>query len=67
MKEFAEVLNHVITLGLSVNKEVEADPLLEADNSLDLFLNELFVLFLGDLVLIKFRTSLANFFSLLLV
>lgn len=61
----SEVLNHVVTLGLSVNQEVQADLLLEADNCLNLLLDELLVLLLGNFALSKLSTSLTNLFGLL--
>lgn len=65
MKEFTEVLNHVIAFRFSVNEEVEADLLLEADDGLYLLLDEFFVLLLGNLALIELGTGLTNFFCLL--
>ena len=56
----AEVLHHVVTLGLAVHKQVEADALLEADDVLDLLLDELLVLRLGDLLLVELRTGGTN-------
>ena len=47
----AEVLNHVVTLGLAVDEEIEADTLLEAHDVLNLLLDELVVALLGDLLL----------------
>lgn len=61
----SEVLNHVVSLGLSVNEQVKTDLLLEADDSLDFLLDELLVLLLSDLTLAKFSTSLTNLFGLL--
>jgi len=61
----SEVLNHVIAFGLSVYKEVQTNLLLEADDSFDLFLDEVFVLSLGDLAFAQLCTSLTNFCGLL--
>jgi len=61
----AEVLNHVVTLGLSVDEEIEVDLLLEADNGLDLLLDELFILSLRDRALSELSTGLTNFLGLL--
>lgn len=65
MELLAEVLNHVVTLGLSVDKEIEVDPLLEADNCLNLLLDELLVLSLSDLALSELSTGLTDLFGLL--
>jgi hypothetical protein len=65
MELFSKVLNHVVPLGLAVNQEVNTDPLLETNNRLDFLLDELFVLLLGNFLLVEFRTSRTNFFSLL--
>jgi hypothetical protein len=48
---FTEVLDHVVSLGFTVDKEVESDLLLEVDGVLDLGLHGLFVLLLGDVTL----------------
>lgn len=61
----SEVLNHVIALRLSMYEEIQTNPLLEANNGFDLFLDELFVLRLGELALAELSTSLTNLFSLL--
>ncbi|GFZ50689.1 LOW QUALITY PROTEIN: hypothetical protein JCM24511_08447 [Saitozyma sp. JCM 24511] len=47
----AKVLDHVVTLGLAVDEEVEADLLLELARVPDLGLHGLLVLLLGDLTL----------------
>lgn len=65
MEELTEVLNHVITLGFAMNQEVEADLLLETDNSFDLLLNKFLVLVPSDLALPEFGTSLPNLLGLL--
>lgn len=62
---FTKVLDHVVTLGFTMNEEVEPNLLLEANDSLDLFLDKLFVLGLGDLTLSEFGTSLTNLLGLL--
>jgi hypothetical protein len=61
----SEVLNHVVALGLSVDQEVKTDLLLEANDGLNLLLDELLILFLSDLTLAKFGTSLTNLLGLL--
>ena len=62
---FTEVLNHVVTFGLPVDEKVEANFLLEADDSLNLLLDEVVVLLLGDLTLAQLGTSLTDLFRLL--
>lgn len=62
---FTEVLNHVVTFGFTVDKEVEANALLEAHNGLNLLLDELFVLLSGELALAELSTSLTDFLGLL--
>ena len=42
---FSKVLNHVISLRFTVNEEVEINLLLETNDDLNLFLDEIFVLF----------------------
>lgn len=46
-----EVLNHVVTLGLTVDEDIEVKLLLDLDDLADLGLNELLVLLRGDLTL----------------
>lgn len=53
----SEVLDHVVPLGLSVDEEVESDPLLEGDDSLDLLGDEVVVLGGRDLTLAELGTS----------
>ncbi|QBM86523.1 hypothetical protein METSCH_A11680 [Metschnikowia aff. pulcherrima] len=43
-----KVLHHVVSLWLTVHQDVQANFLLESDHSLDLLLDELLVLLLGD-------------------
>jgi hypothetical protein len=61
----AEVLNHVIALRFTVDEEVKANSLLEADNALDLLLDELFILLSGELSLAELGTSLTDLLGLL--
>lgn len=65
MEELTEVLNHVIAFGLTMHQEVEANLLLEADNSLDLLLDKILVLLLSDLALTELGTGLPNLLGLL--
>lgn len=51
LKALTEELNHVVTLRLAVNENIEAKLLLDLDVVLDLLLNELIVLLNGDLTL----------------
>ena len=62
---FTEVLYHVVALRLAVDKEIQADLLLEADNLFDLLLDELLVLLGGKLAFTKLKTSRANLLRLL--
>ena len=65
VETFTEVLNHVVTFGFTMDEEVQTDLLLEADNHLDLLLDELFVFLLGDLALGELSTSRADLLGLL--
>jgi hypothetical protein len=65
IKLLAEVLNHVITLGFTVNEEIDSNLLLESNNSFDLLFDEFLVLSFSDFALAKLGTSLADFFGLL--
>lgn len=60
----AEVLDHVVALGLSVDEEVEVNLLLEADDLLDLGLHSLLVLLSGDLALVELVTGNADLLGL---
>ena len=51
VEALAEVLHHVVALGLAVDVDVEVELLLDLDVGLDLLLDELLVLSLGDLAL----------------
>lgn len=51
VKTLAKVLNHVVTLWLTVDIDVEVKLILNLDNILDLLLDELLVLLSGDLTL----------------
>jgi len=66
VKLFTEVLDHVVTLRLSMHKQVEADSLLEADDGFDFLLDELLVLFFGEFTLSKLGTGLTDLLGLLL-
>lgn len=46
-----EVLDHVVTLGLTVDENIQVELLLDLDDLLNLFLDELLVLLSGDLTL----------------
>lgn len=65
LKLLSEVLHHVVAFGLTVHEQVEADALLEADNALNLFLDELVVLLRCDLLLVELSASSTNFLGLL--
>jgi hypothetical protein len=65
-EKLAEVLDHVVTLGLAVDEEVEADLLLETNNALDLLLQEVLVLGLAKLALGELGTCLTDLLGLLL-
>ena len=62
---FTEVLNHVVTLGFTVDEEIKSNLLLEADNSLNLFLDEFLVLGLSDFTLAELSTGLTDLLGLL--
>ena len=51
VKALTEVLHHVVTLGLTVDEDVKVKLLLDADNILNLLLNEALILLSGDLTL----------------
>ena len=65
MKLLAEVLHHVVSLGFTVNEQVEANFLLEADDALDLLLDEVVVLSLSNLALGELSTSSTDLLGLL--
>lgn len=65
IEAFTEVLNHVVTLRLSVDQEVKTNLLLEVNDGLNLLLDELLVLLLRDLLLSELGTSLTDLLSLL--
>jgi hypothetical protein len=60
IKTLTEVLNHVVTLGLTVHEDVETKLLLDLDVLLDLLLDELVLLLLGTLTLGKLVALHAN-------
>ena len=64
VEELTEVLNHVVTLGLTVDEHVEVEGLLLLNDHLDLVLEELLVLLLGDLGLGEAGTVLADLLGL---
>lgn len=51
VEPLAEVLNHVVALRLTVDKDIEVKLLLDLDDVLDLLLDELFVLLSSDVTL----------------
>lgn len=65
VKALAEVLHHVVALRLAVDEDIEADPLLELDDALDLLLDELVVLLLSDLLLSELSTGSTDLLGLL--
>jgi hypothetical protein len=65
VQQLSEVLDHVVTLWLAMNEKIEANFLLEADNFLNLLLQEVFVFSLRNLALVELCTFLANLFGLL--
>lgn len=65
VKEFTEVLNHVVSFRLSVDKNIQVNTLLEAHDMLDFFFDERFILLFGELTLVKLGTGLTNFLCLL--
>ena len=63
-KLFTEVLNHVVSLGLTVDEEVKTGLLLEVDGVLDLSLHGLLVLLLGDLALAELGSGKTDLLGL---
>jgi len=59
-----EVLHHVVTLGLTVDEDIEIELLLDLDDLLDLLLDELLVLLRGDLTLGELVTLDADLLGL---
>lgn len=59
-----EVLHHVVTLGLTVDEDIEVELLLDLDDLLDLLLDELLVLLRGDLTLGELVTLDADLLGL---
>src|SRR3954452_10990809 len=55
-----EVLDHVVSLGLAMDENVEADTLLKADHPLDLGAHPAEILGLVDLALAKLGARLAD-------
>lgn len=64
IETLTEVLDHVVTLRLTVNVDIEVKLLLDLDNLLDLLLNELLVLSSGDLALGELVTVNADLLGL---
>lgn len=65
IKKFTEVLNHVVPLRLSVDKDIQVNALLEAYDMLNFFFDELLVFLLGEFTLVKLGTGLTNLLGLL--
>ena len=65
VEALTEVLNHVVTLGFTVDEKIETSLLLEADNALNLLLDEVVVLSLSDLPLGELSTSITDLLGLL--
>ena len=63
---FTEVLDHVISFWFTVDKEVKADLLLEANDALDLLLDEVLILGLSNLALVELGTGVTDFLGLLM-
>lgn len=63
-ESLTEVLHHVVTLGLTVNEDIEIELLLDLDDLLDLLLDELLVLLRGDLTLGELVTLDADLLGL---
>lgn len=59
-----EVLHHVVTLGLTVDEDIEIELLLDLDDQLDLLLDELLVLLRSDLTLGELVTLNADLLGL---
>jgi hypothetical protein len=67
LEQFTKVLDHVVSLWLSMHEEIKTDFLLEFDDAVDLFLDEFFVLLRGELFLAELSTGLADLLSLLFI
>jgi hypothetical protein len=65
LEVFTEVLNHVITLRFTVDEEIKANILLEFNDALNLLLDELVVLLLGDGTFSELSTGLTDLLGLL--
>ena len=65
VKALTEVLDHVVTLGFTVDEQIETNLLLEADDALDLLLDEVVVLSLSNLALGELSTSSTDLLGLL--
>jgi len=64
IQAFIKVLNHVVALGLAVHKEIKTNFLLESNNGLNFFGDELIVLTTGELTLAEFDTGLTDLLGL---
>lgn len=63
IEALTEVLNHVVTLGLTVDVDIKVKLILNLDGEVDLLLDEVIVLLLGDLTLgelVALDTNLAG-------
>ena len=65
VEALTEVLNHVVTFRFAVDKKVETNLLLEPHDRLDLLLDEVIVLSLGNLTLGELSTRGTDFLGLL--
>lgn len=65
MQLFAKVLDHVITLWFTMNKEVKTNLLLEADNGFNFLFDELLIFLIGDRSLVQLSTGSTNLLRLL--
>lgn len=65
MELLSEVLNHVVSFGFTMNQKIDTNLLLEADDNLNLLLNELLIFCFSDFTFAPLSASLANFLGLL--
>lgn len=61
---FTEVLDHVVSFGFTVDEQVQSDLLLESNDLFDFLLHGLFVVLLGELVLVELGSGQSDFLGL---
>lgn len=61
---FTKVLDHVVSLGFTVDEQVQSDLLLESNDLFDFVLHGLFVVLLGELVLVELGSGSSDLLGL---